>query len=223
MNRHHHSMEHSAGPETSGVILHWFPQYDFFAGLIGLGVNGSNSRMVVEMAQIKPGEIVLDVGCGTGDLTLAAQNAAGPAGLVYGIDPSSDGVEMARKKATKRGFATRFDVGLIEKLEFPEATFDVAISRLMIHHLPDELKQKGFAEIYRVLKPGGRLFMVDFQPPSNPVLRHFSSALVGHRMMVASKVWSVPDILTAAGFVEAASGPTRSALMAFVRGTKPAA
>ncbi len=223
MNKHHHSMEHSAGPETSGATIHWFPQYDFFAGLIGLGIRGANSRMVVEMARIKPGEKVLDVGCGTGDLTLAAQIAAGPAGTACGIDPSPEGVEMARKKAVQRSLAAGFEVGLIEKLEFPEATFDVAISRLMIHHLPDELKQKGFAEIYRVLKPGGRLFMVDFKPPSNPVLRHLSSALVGHRMMVASKVWAVPQFLADAGFVEVASGPTRSALMAFVSGRKAAA
>jgi len=223
MNNLHHSTEKSTGPETTGATIHWFPQYDFWASLIGLGMNGSNSCMVIEMAEIKPGDMVLDVGCGTGDLTLAAQKTVGPTGSAYGIDPSPEGVGLARKKAALHGFEAKFEVGLIEKLNFPEATFDVAISRLVIHHLPDDLKRRGFGEIYRVLKPGGRLFMVDFKPPSNAVLRHLASALVGHRMMMASKVWVIPDVLTEAGFVEVASGPTRSALMAFVSGKKPTA
>jgi len=52
------------GPETSGLTLHWVHQYDIFSGLMGLGVNRPNSRMVIELAKVKPGDKVLDVGCG---------------------------------------------------------------------------------------------------------------------------------------------------------------
>jgi ubiquinone/menaquinone biosynthesis C-methylase UbiE len=209
-------------PETTGATIHWVPQYDLFAGLMGLGMNGSNTRMVIGMARIKAGDKVLDVGCGTGDLTLAAQGSAGPTGLAIGIDPSPEGIAVAQRKARRLNALTKFEVGLIENLNFPDETFDVAISRLMIHHLPDGLKRRGFAETYRVLKPGGRLFMVDFKPPSSPIMMHIAIAAVGHRMVAESKVWAVPQILADAGFVEVASGPTRSALMAFVSGKKPA-
>lgn len=223
MHKMHKSADKVDRPATTGATIHWVPQYDFFAALMGLGVKGANTRMVIGMAQIRDGDKVLDVGCGTGDLTLAAQNAAGPSGLACGIDPAPEGIAVAQGKAGRRNSAAKFDVGLIEKIDFPEATFDIAISRLVIHHLPDDLKRQGFAEIFRVLKPGGRLFMVDFKPPSNPILKHLAIAAVGHRMMAESRVWEVPQLLADAGFVDVTSGPTRSALLAFVSGRKPAA
>ena len=223
MHRMHNDPKARSGPETAGATIHWTSQYDIFASLIGLGVNGPNSRMIIEMAKIKPGDKVLDVGCGTGDLTLTAKKYAGASGSAYGIDASPEGVDMARKKAKRSGSETVFEVGLIEKIAYPDATFDVVISRLVIHHLPDDLKRQGFKEIYRVLKPGGLFFLADFKPPTNPILAHVTSALVGHRMMMQSNVWGIPPMLTETGFVDVASGPTRSAFLAFVSGKKPTA
>jgi ubiquinone/menaquinone biosynthesis C-methylase UbiE len=222
MHRMHNDPKTRSGPETAGVTIHWASQYDLFTGLMGLGVNRPNSRMVVAMAKIKPGDKVLDVGCGTGNLTLTAGRTAGSSGAAYGIDASPEMIGVARKKARRTGAETVFDVGLIEKLAFHDATFDVVISRLVIHHLPDDLKRQGFAEILRVLKPGGLFFLADFNPPTNPVLAHVTSAVVGPNMM-HSTVWNIPSMLTEAGFVEVASGPTRSAFLAFVSGKKPAA
>jgi ubiquinone/menaquinone biosynthesis C-methylase UbiE len=222
MHRMHNSPTTKSGPETTGATIHWTPPYDIFAGLLGLGVNGPNSRQIVEMAKIKPGDKVLDVGCGTGDLTLTARKYAGALGSAYGIDASPEGIDIARKKAKRSGSEAVFEVGLIEKIAYPDATFDVVISRLVIHHLPDDLKRQGFREIYRVLKPGGHVFLADFRPPTNPVLAHVSSALIKHRMM-QSNVWGIPPVLTETGFVDVTSGPTRSAFLAFVSGKKPAA
>ena len=207
-------------PQTSGTVLHRASQYDFHTRLLGLGSNGRNSRMVIELAKIQPGDSVLDVGCGSGSLTLAAKSVAGPTGKVHGIDASPEMIEVAQKKANHSGLEVVFKLGLIEELAFPDATFDVVISRLAIHHLPDELKQKGLGEILRVLKPGGHLLIADFRPPTNPVLNHLTSALVGSHMM-QTDVWSLPPMLASAGFVEVSSGPTRSAFLAFVSGKKP--
>ncbi len=208
------------GPHTTGVVLHHASQYDLHTGLLGLGTNGRNSRMVVELAKIQPGDQVLDAACGTGSLTLTAQSYTGPSGKVYGIDASPEMIEVAKQKASRSGQPVVFDLGLIEQLAFPDATFDVVISRLAIHHLPDDLKRRGFAEILRVLKPGGHLLIADFSPPSNPILKHVMAILVGHRMM-HSNIQSLPPMLASAGFVDVKSGPTRSVIMAFVSGKKP--
>ena len=220
MHRMHDDLKTRSGPETTGATIHKASQYDIHTGLMGLGVNRSNSRMIIEMAKIKLGDKVLDVGCGTGNLTLTAKRYAGASGSAYGIDASPEMIDVARKKAKRTGSETDFEVGLIEKIAYPDATFDVVISRLVIHHLPDDLKRQGFAEIFRVLKPGGLFFLADFNPPANPILAHVASALVSHGMMQAN-VWRIPPMLTETGFVDVASGPTRSAFLAFVSGKKP--
>lgn len=220
-----HSMQHdsktSSGPETTGVTLHKASQYDIHTSLMGLGMNRSNSRMIIEMAKIKRGNRVLDVGCGSGNLTLTAKTYVGVSGSVYGIDASPEMIEVARKKAQRSGATVVFEVGLIENITYPDATFDVVVSRLVMHHLPDDLKRRGVAEIFRVLKPGGLLFFTDFRPLTNPILAHIASALVGHQMMMESNVQDITPMLTEAGFGDVTSGPTRSPFLDFVSGRKP--
>ena len=220
MHRLHNKPRIKNGPQTTGTTIHWAPHYDIMSGLLGMGLNSPNSRMVIGLANVKPGDTVLDVGCGTGNLTLTAQSYAGPGGKVFGIDAAPEMIEVAKKKASRSGLEVVFDVGLIEELAFPDATFDVVVNRLAIHHLPDDLKRRGFAEILRVLKPGGHLLIADFNPPANPVLSHITSALVGSHMM-QTNIWSLPPMLASTGFVEITSGPTRSAFLAFVSGKKP--
>ncbi len=216
-----HSQARSASaPETTGQVLRQAGRYDFFSRLVGLGVNQSNSRMVVERAGIKPGDSVLDVGCGTGNLTLTAKAYAGPTGSVNGIDASPEMISQARTNAQRTGLNAVFEIGLIEKIPYPAASFDMVINRLMIHHLPDDLKRRGLAEILRVLKPGGSLFIADFKAPSNTLLGHLALAFSRHRRM-QTDVWGLVQMVNEAGFVEVDSGPTRSALLAFVSGKKP--
>jgi ubiquinone/menaquinone biosynthesis C-methylase UbiE len=137
-------------------------------------------KSTVKAARLKAGEAVLDVGCGTGDLTLRAARRVGADGRTAGIDASPDMIKIARRKAAKKGRDVDFRVAPIEDLPFADGEFDAALSSFMLHHLPDDLKLRGLAEVRRVLKPGGRLVVVDLKPGGGIV--GFISHLIGHRL-----------------------------------------
>lgn len=152
-------------PETKGILIRWPRWYDRLNWLHFLGRELECREKTVDLAGVEPGHAVLDVGCGTGVLTLVAKERAGSEGEVFGIDGAPEMIEEARRKAAEEGVEVDFQVGLIEDIPFPDDTFDVVVSSLMLHHLPKDLKRRGVAEIARVLKPGGRFAAVDVDPP----------------------------------------------------------
>ena len=89
-------------------------------------------------------------------------------------------VKIARRKAAKKGRDVDFRVAPIEELPFADGEFDAALSSFMIHHLPDDLKVRGLTEVRRVLKPGGRIVLVDLKPTKGIV--GFISQLIGLRL-----------------------------------------
>jgi len=152
-----------SAPQTKGRIIAWAWLYDYVVGFLSLGREQAMRRMTVDLARLQPGLSVLDVGCGTGALTRLAKARVGETGRVCGVDAAPQMIAVARHKAARREIAIDFQVGLIEQLAFPDDSFDVVLSSLMMHHLPGELKRQGLAEIARVLKPGGRLLVLDMQ------------------------------------------------------------
>jgi ubiquinone/menaquinone biosynthesis C-methylase UbiE len=121
---------------------------------------------ILRPAQLKPGEVVLDVGCGTGTTALLAKQLVGPRGRVEGVDASPEMVARAQAKAEKSGIEVSFATAIAQSLPYPEAQFDVVLSTLMFHHLPRIARRDFTKEAHRVLKPGGRVLVVDFARPA---------------------------------------------------------
>lgn len=204
---------------TEGKTVHWARLYDLGTVLLSFGRLPALHRTIVDLAAIVPGERVLDVGCGPGRLAIAAASAAGPAGEVCGIDPAPEMIALARRKAARAGIAVRFDVGVIESLPYPPDRFDVVLSSLMLHHLPDDVKRRGLAEIRRALKPGGRFVAIDFGATPRNGLDHLLCVL---RVRTGSDhAEQLGGMLREAGFDAVETGPTRHRGLALVRGRKP--
>jgi ubiquinone/menaquinone biosynthesis C-methylase UbiE len=163
-------------PGTTGAVIHWAARYDLLVWLVTLGRERVFREQVVRLARLQPGESVLDVGCGTGTLAIAAKRFVGATGTVYGIDASPEMVARAGKKARKTGVEVVFKHAVAEALPFPDAHIDAVLSTVMLHHLPRKARQQCAGEIRRVLKPGGRVLAVDFGGPARErrgLIAHF--------------------------------------------------
>ncbi len=166
---------HSA-PGTKGRVLHSAAGYDVLACLLLLGRERAFRERLVRLARLKPGQSVLDIGCGTGSLAIAAKRRVEPSGTVQGIDASPEMIARARRKASKAGVDVAFTNGVVEALPFPDGHFDAVLSTLMLHHLPRDARQQCACEMRRVLKPGGRVLAVDFGGPAGDrksLMEHF--------------------------------------------------
>ena len=152
----------SHGAPTEGVVIRWPRIYDLVMQVASLGRERRIRQQVLDVANIAPGQRVLDVGCGTGTLALVAAKTLGDSGFVCGIDPAAEMVERARVKAVRAGCVVSFQVGAIEELPFADRSIDVVFSTLVLHHLPEKLRAKGLGEVRRVLSVGGRFVLVDF-------------------------------------------------------------
>ncbi|MBW8770936.1 MAG: methyltransferase domain-containing protein [Gemmatimonadetes bacterium] len=206
---------------TKGLVMRaaqarW---YDALAAVLTLGRDRALRDRLAGLAQLAPGESVLDVGCGTGSLALAAKRRVGDTGTVDGVDASPDMIALATRKATRAGAAVTFRVGTAERLPYPDASFDAVMATLMLHHLPAPLRRDFAREALRVLRPGGRILAVDFSAASAQ-----SAGLLArlHRRGGVSRDAMVV-LLRDAGFHPEATGAVGIADLQYVVAESPAA
>ncbi len=202
-------------PKTAGrTIRSWARFYDAASWLMTFGKAPAMRKKTVALAQPADGEKVLDVGCGTGTLAIALRAKVGSGGEVVGLDAAPEMIAVARDKAAKRGADIDFRVGLIEEIPFPDGSFDLVLSSFMLHHLPEEVRQKGLAEIRRVLKPGGRFLVVDLTVHGDSFVGHVMKLLGHAEQSNASELMAIVDD---AGFSEVEILKSRFSQLAFVR------
>ena len=218
MAHHFHSHSVEQPVQTEGRLIRWASYYDLAVNITTFGQTRRLRRMTVDLARIQPGDHVLDVGCGTGEVTLLAKTRA-KEGNVYGIDPAPEMIAVARRKAARKRLNIEFRVGVIEELPFPDASVDVVTSSLMMHHLPENLKARGLAEIYRVLKPGGRLLVADFLRPTGSFLNHVYIAFARHHGL-RSGVEDLQTLLEKTGFSQITQPDENVLLIGFIRAIK---
>jgi ubiquinone/menaquinone biosynthesis C-methylase UbiE len=228
-HEHRHRHTQTDAPQTEGLLIRRARFYDLRLWLMFLGRIGAVRALPLDLAAIRSGERVLDVGCGTGELTLAAARRVGPGAAVYGIDAAPEMIEVARRKAKRSGRTVHFLVEPVEALNFPDGSFDVVLSSFMMHHLPADLKRRALAEIGRVLRPGGRLVIVDLQATSRLprlwqpgwlVIRlHKQRAASAAEVRVGEEARAA--LLREAGFVKVESGATRYPWIGYTLGWVP--
>ena len=184
------------------------------------------------LAQLNPGEVVLDLGSGGGIDVLLSARRVGPTGKAYGLDMTDDMLALARRNAAEAGVTNvEFLKGQIEEIPLPDASVDVIISNCVINLSAD--KRRVLAEAFRVLKPGGRFAVSDV------VVRGEVPAEVrkNMEMWVGCVAGALEEseflaLLAEAGFEDGSIEPTRvyereefggDFMAAFVRAVKPAA
>lgn len=170
-------MPQNAGPdELDGDVINQPRLYEVVTTAVFLGRRNDIWDRLVEASGVVPGDDVLDVGCGTGYFTSRLAAAAMPGGAVTGIDPSESMIEFCRQRIPGD---ISFVTGTAQQLPFDDGAFDVVASSMTIHHIPQDARLASMKEMYRVLRPGGRLLIADERMPENSMLRRLLEGLGG--------------------------------------------
>ena len=192
---HSHDYMPAAGHDA------FLPGYDLLTRLFGF--NRVHQKLIGQ-AELADGHRVLEIGCGTGNLTVRAKKTH-PLIDVIGSDPDPLALKRAMRKA-RRLSGIRFERGYAQRLPYSDGEFDRVLSSMMLHHLDSDAKSAAAAEVFRVLRPGGRLHLVDMGGDMTAD-DGLSARLALRRPHVAGNLGdAIPRVLRAAGFDCTAGG-----------------
>lgn len=195
-------MEATTAPYKTA--LRWPALTRFYDAIMAVTMRERAFRgAIIAQLQNNPPASVLDVGCGTGTLTLLLRQAFPEATLV-GVDGDETALQLARQKAAAGvGKSVRFKQGWATALPFGNESWDAAVCSLLFHHLADADKGRALLEIRRVLAPGGRVVVADWGPPANPLMGVLFTGLQffdGFDTTTANRRGKLPGLMETAGF-----------------------
>jgi len=176
----------------------FLPVYDLMTKLMGAD---QARRGLLDQAQIRPGHRILDIGCGTGSLSIQVKRLH-PGTDVVGLDPDPKALARASRKAARATVSIQFDQGFGDELPYTDGSFDRVLSSLMFHHVRTDEKGKTLRAVRRVLKPGGEFHMLDFEGPENGAHGILSRLLHSNQRLKDNSESRVLQFMTEAGFAK---------------------
>jgi len=163
--------EEAKAGRVRGVFDSVARRYDVMNDLMSLGLHRAWKAYTVAVARIRPGDIVLDVAGGTGDLARAFASRVGPRGLVVLSDINESMLHQGRDRLLDDGVIVPALLCDGEQLPFADATFDLVSVAFGLRNMTH--KEKALAEMARVLKPGGRLLVLEFSKVAPPLAKAY--------------------------------------------------
>ena len=145
-------------------------KYDLMNDLMSMGIHRLWKRFTIELSGVRPGHQVLDIAGGTGDLTMKFSDLVGPSGKVVLADINASMLQVGRSRLTDRGYAGNIEYvqADAEHLPFPDNNFNAVSIAFGLRNVTD--KDQALRDMTRVLKPGGKLMILEFSKPINPLL-----------------------------------------------------
>jgi demethylmenaquinone methyltransferase/2-methoxy-6-polyprenyl-1,4-benzoquinol methylase len=167
-------------------------RYDLLNSVMTAGLHHRWRQRAAERAELRPGDAALDICCGTGDLALELAGRVLPGGHVVGCDFSEPMLDLAREKAAAHGASgVRFEWADALRLPYDDGRFDAVTVGFGVRNLSD--LDAGLAEMRRVLRPGGRLVILEITQPARPPLSTFYSLWFDRIVPVLGRVAGDPE------------------------------
>lgn len=167
-------------------------RYDLLNSLMTAGLHHRWRERAADRAELNPGDAVLDVCCGTGDLAFELARRVSPRGHVVGCDFSEQMLDLAREKAAERGVeSVRFEWADALSLPYDDGRFDAVTVGFGVRNFAD--RDRGLREMARVLKPGGRLVILEFTKPRRPPFSTFYSLWFDRIVPVLGRLTPNPE------------------------------
>lgn len=201
-----HTLARRQDDNAPGATIRWARSYDWLVSALSFGREARVRERTLDVAGIAVGERVLDVGCGTGTLAIAAKQRVGATGLVHGVDAAAEMIARARDKAAHSTLPITFEIAAAQSLPFADASFDIVLCTLALHHLPETARAAALVEMRRVLRPGGRVLIVEIGHGHGPWAALNPVALL-HGRETRNMLDDAAALMRKAGFGPVDTGP----------------